>query len=424
MKASISIPHSDIAVIHIESAKLKISDIKVHIIGAGIGGLTTALALAQNGVEVEVFEKASKFTNVGAGLQLSPNVMTVFSSLDLSKEVEASCCEPKAGILRDYKTGKALLTTRMQKDYQARYGHKYLHIHRADLIDTIAEAAQKAGIKIHFGAQVSSIRETETGTRLENIGKTHQANLLIVADGIRSFLREEIAGKSRPVFTGQVAWRGLVPTSDLPPETIPFAANNWLGPRQHFVSYYVSGGEMINFVAVQERSEWAEENWGIPADIGELKNAFKSWDPRVTSLIDACRNVYLWGLFDHPPLAKWTTKRMALLGDAAHPMLPFMAQGAAMAVEDAWVLTHCLINTPSNVSQALQNYEAFRKSRTTRLQKTSRENAALYHQASPLGRVIRKAKFKIATDIPSIAFSRLDKIYGVDVTQDFPILPV
>lgn len=400
---------------------MKTGDFKVLIIGAGIGGLTTALALAQNGVHVEIFEKAARFSDVGAGLQLSPNAMAVLSSLRLSKEIEAICCEPTAGILRDYKSGKALLTTKMKSVYERRYGHKYLHIHRADLIDCLANAAREAGVKIHFDSKVSAVRETEREVKIENKGQMHKADVLVAADGVRSSLRETITGKSGPVFTGQVAWRGLVPTSKLPAGTIPFAANNWLGPGQHFVSYYVSGGEMINFVAVQERSEWVEERWDIPADMDELQKAFRGWDPRVTSLIEACGDAYLWGLFDHPPLKTWTKRRMVLLGDAAHPMLPFMAQGAAMAIEDAWVLTHFLTRNTSSLSKALQNYETFRKPRTARLQKTSRDNADLYHQGSRIGRALRNTKFKIATHIPAAAFSRLDNIYGVDVTQNFPI---
>jgi len=400
---------------------LKTGDFKVLIIGAGIGGLTTALALAQNGMEVEIFEKASKLGNVGAGLQLSPNAMAVLSALGLGKEVEAVSCEPKAGILRDYKTGKPLLTTRMEGVYERRYGHQYLHIHRADLIESLAEAAQDAGVKTHLGSDISSVRETKTGVEIESNGKAHKADLLIAADGVRSNLRENITGRSRPVFTGQVAWRGLVPASDLPPGTIPFAANNWLGPGRHFVSYSVSGGHMINFVAVQERADWVKESWDIPADMSELKNAFEGWDPRVTSLIGACESSYLWGLFDHAPLETWAKGRMALLGDSAHPMLPFMAQGAAMAIEDAWVLAHCLHHGMSNIPQALQKYEAIRKPRTTQLQMISRDNAALYHQRTAIGRALRDAKFKIATKIPGLAFSRLDKIYGVDVTKNFPI---
>ena len=372
-------------------------------------------------MEVEIFEKASKHCNVGAGLQLSPNAMAVLSALGLTKELEAASCEPKAGVLRDYKSGNALLTTKMKDVYEQRYGHKYLHIHRADLIDCLAEAAQEAGVKTHLGSEISSVRETETDVRIEKNGGVYKGDVLIAADGVRSELREKIAGRSQPVFTGQVAWRGLVPTSDLPPDTIPFAANNWLGPGQHFVSYYVSSGEMINFVAVQERADWVDESWDIPADMDELQNAYRGWDQRVTSLIRACRETYLWGLFDHPPLQTWTTGHMALLGDAAHPMLPFMAQGAAMAIEDAWVLAHCLLQKTSNIPQALQDYEAFRKPRTTELQMISRNNADLYHQRAGIERASRKAKFKIATKFPAIAFSRLDKIYGVDVTKNFQI---
>lgn len=401
--------------------KLKTKKLKTLIIGAGVGGLTAAIALAQNGLEVEVFERAEKLGDVGAGLQLSPNAMAVLSSLGLTKQLQSVACEPEAGILRDYKTGKALLTTTMQDVYERRYGHDYLHIHRADLMDCLANAARDAGVKIHLSTEITSVAETETGVRLQGHDQDFFGNLLIGAGGVRFFLREKISGISEPHFTGQVAWRGIVPTVNLPPNTIPFAANNWLGPGRHFVSYYVRGGEQINFVAVEERPKWAEERWDIPADLSELKHAFTGWDPRVTALINACDEAYLWGLFDHAPLPQWTKGHMTLLGDAAHPMLPFMAQGAAMAIEDAWVLTHCVVHNPTDLTSALRDYEAFRKPRATQLQKISRKNAALYHQRSFHGRVYRKAKLQIATHIPAAAFSRLDKIYGVDVTQDFPI---
>jgi len=400
---------------------MKASKLKVLIIGAGIGGLTAAIALAKSGLEVEVFERTKKLGNVGAGLQLSPNAMAVLSSLGLAKQIESMACEPEAGVLRDYKSGNALLTTSMLGVYEQRYGHKYLHIHRADLIDCLLKAARETGVNLHLDSNVTSVAETEKGARLQIHKKEFSGDIIVGAGGVRSFLREKIARTNAPQFTGQVAWRGLVPTAKLPPNTIPFAATNWLGPGRHFVSYYVRGGEQINFVAVEERPKWAEESWDIPADLSELKHAFNGWDPRVTALINACDEAYLWGLFDHPPLPKWTHGRLALLGDAAHPMLPFMAQGAAMAIEDAWILTYCVLRNPSDLVSALQDYEALRKPRATQLQTVSRENAGLYHQRSLIGRAYRNAKLQIATHIPAAAFSRLDKIYGVDVTRDFPI---
>lgn len=400
---------------------MKAVKLKALIIGAGIGGLTTALILAQKGIDVEVFEKADNFSNIGAGLQLSPNAMAVLSSLGLAEKIEQLACEPEAGILRDYKTGHPLLTTKMQGVYERRYGSKYLHIHRADLIDCLFKATQKDGVKIHFGSNISSVNETENSVQIQTNKQFYKGDLLIAADGIRSTFRDKIAGKSSPSFSGQIAWRGLIPTERLPPDTIPFAANNWLGAGRHFVSYYVSGGKMINFVAVEERTEWAEENWDAPANMKELKRAFTGWDARVVSLIEACEEAYLWGLFDHAPLPKWTKGRMALLGDAAHPMLPFMAQGAAMAIEDAWGLAHCLTDDSAHIAKALRDYEAIRKPRASRLQKISRDNADLYHQRRPVGRAYRNAKLQIATHIPAAAFTKLDKIYGVDVTQKFPI---
>lgn len=392
----------------------------VLIIGAGIGGLTTALALAQRGFAVEVLEQAPAIKEVGAGLQLSPNAMAVYSALGIADQIEALSCEPRAGILRNGKKGTPLMKTEMGEVYHRRYSHKYLHIHRADLIETLLLNTKKHNINIHLGMNIKESDIEQDPIRVQ-IGHTAlQGNYLIAADGIRSQFRNPICGESRPEFTGQIAWRGIIPTQSVPKNLIPFAANNWLGHGQHFVSYYVKGGTMINFVAVKEQAQWTEERWDMPANKSELAAAFSGWDSRISQLIEACDESFLWGLFDHAPLPHWTKGRMALLGDAAHPMLPFMAQGAAMAIEDAWVLAACLAKYENDPHLALERYETARKPRTTFMQSISRQNAALYHMRPGLGRMIRDLKFQAATLFSPALLARLDKIYGVDVTQDYP----
>jgi salicylate hydroxylase len=297
--------------------------------------------------------------------------------LGIDDAIKALACEPEAGILRDYKTGHPLMTTHMRDVYEARYGHKYLHIHRADLIQTLAMEAERLGAKIHFNHHFEEAQQIGNTVNIIAGQRNYMGDVLIGADGIKSLLRPMISGVSHPRFTKQVAWRGTVPTQNLPEGSIPFAANNWLGPKRHFVTYYIRGGALINFVAVEERDNWASERWDLLADKAELQAGFSGWDTRVTSLIDACETPYLWGLFDHAPLPHWSQDHMTLLGDAAHPMLPFMAQGASMAIEDGWVLAASLAETPDTISEALKRYEARRKPRATRLQIISRKNAAL-----------------------------------------------
>ncbi len=393
---------------------------KVAIIGAGIGGLTAAIALARSGFDVEVFEKSPELGEVGAGLQQSPNAMAVHKALGTADAIIEKSFEPEAGYLRDYKTGKPLLTTPMKGRYEARYGHKYLNIHRADLLSVLIERSKKLNIPIHLNQWVQSVDNQKDGIELNIEGHKIKADVLIGADGIRSQIREDVIGKSAPRFTGQVAWRGIVPAQKVKFETIPFAANNWMGPGRHFVSYYLRGTQLINFVAIEERDEWTEERWDQPADLEDLRAAFDGWDPRITTLLEACEESFLWGLFDHTPLPHWAKNRVALLGDAAHPMLPFMAQGSAMAIEDGWVLAHALSFYESDIPRALKHYEALRKPRATMVQEVSKQNAKLYHE-SGLGAAIRNAKFAIGSKLPVLVEARLAKIYGVDVTRQYPI---
>jgi salicylate hydroxylase len=390
------------------------------IIGAGIGGLTAAIALAQRGWAVHIFERSAALGDVGAGLQQSPNAMAVHQALGTAEAIKAVACEPEAAILRDYKTGKPLMTSPMVGIYEARYGHKYLHIHRADLIAILAKRAETLGVTVHFDHEVEEAQQIGEILNIIAGQRNYTGDVLIGADGIKSVLRPMISENSQPRFSRQVAWRGVVPTHQLPDDFIPFAANNWLGPRRHFVSYYIRGGTLINFVAVEERSDWASEDWNVPADKVELAQAFSGWDERVTRLIAACETPYLWGLFDHAPLKKWSQGAMTLLGDAAHPMLPFMAQGASMAIEDGWVLAACLAERPEAIPEALMRYEARRKPRTTLLQNISRRNGALYHMRAGPSRFWRNTKFKIGSQFPPAVFATLDKIYKVDVTRNDP----
>lgn len=389
----------------------------ILIAGAGIGGLTAALALAQTGARVEIFEQSKELGEVGAGIQLGPNAVHVLAALGLLDSLREFAFEPEAASLRNYKTGKSELGTLFKGAFEKRYGQKYLHIHRADLHQVLLDAAIESGAHINLDLPATGYEQTECEVTLQSGEKSFSGDALIGADGIHSAIRETMLGPEQASFTGQVAWRGTVAANLLPEGLIPPHANAWIGPGRHFVSYYVRGGKMINFVAVEERSSWAKESWNVEGNMDELRGAFAGWDDRIGTLLQACETCYLWGLFDREPLPKWTDCRVALLGDACHPMLPFMAQGAAMAIEDSYVLAKSLSNNRS-VETALIQYETKRKPRTTLMQAISRENGELFHHRSPLSRLKRKIMFKTASLVPKAAYSVLDRVYKVDVTLD------
>ncbi|NNC35809.1 MAG: NAD(P)-binding protein [Hyphomonadaceae bacterium] len=393
---------------------------RTHILisGGGIGGLTAAIALAQRGAKVDVFEKAPKFEEIGAGIQLGPNAMHVLSALGLEKNLKKLGFEPAAATLRDYKSGKPELRTRLKSVFKDRYRQIYLNIHRADLHLILQEAALKEGVKIHMDAPVNSYWQSVDHVMIEAGENAFNGDFLIGADGIHSKIRETMQGEHKLKFTGHVAWRGTVPTHRLPRKLIPPEANVWLGPGRHFVAYYVNGGDKVNFVAVEERDSWAEAGWNIKGNVGDVRAAFTGWDERIGRLLRECKECYLWGLFDREPLETWSSGRVTLLGDACHPMLPFMAQGAAMAIEDSYVLAKHLMDRDRGFETALERYEEDRKPRTTMMQKISRENGELYHR-KPLGdRIQRKMMFKAASIVTLAAYGKLDRVYGVNVTKD------
>lgn len=393
----------------------------ILIAGGGIGGLTAAIVLSKGGAKVSLFEKASEFGEVGAGLQLSPNSMAVLSALGLSGKIKAAAFAPAQGVLRDYITGKPLLATQMGDAFTARYGQAYYNIHRADLHNILVTAAQDCGVDFHLNHYATNYAQNAKSVTLVTNQGDHIGDALIGADGIKSTIREQMVGGNTPRYTGYCAWRGIIRADAAAKDLLPRAANNWLGPDKHFVAYYLRGGELINFIAVHRRESWSAEGWTTPGDMNELREAYDGWDDRVGAILDVCDETYLWGLFDHPALPNWTDGRVALLGDAAHPMLPFMAQGASMAIEDGWVLAAKLLGADTPIAFKLRAYQAARHTRTTMLQDISRRNADLYHAHDAIGLTKRTIMFKTAKLFPAATHSRLDPIYGVDVTKEYPI---
>ncbi|MDU0354916.1 FAD-dependent monooxygenase [Paraglaciecola aquimarina] len=386
----------------------------VAIAGAGIGGLCAAIALTQRGSKVAVYEKAEVLTEVGAGLQLSPNAMQVLDELGVADPLKALAFAPQAAVMRHFSSGDEYLSIPLGASCKQQYGADYLHIHRADIHSVLLQACIDLGVHIHLGQGITGYQNLANKVSIEfENGDEQYADILLGADGIRSNVQACMLGSQPADFTGQVAWRGTVATEDLPKDLIKPNANLWVGPGKHFVSYYLRGGDLVNFVAVEERSDWHNESWHEAGDVEQLRNTFKGWHPEVTTILNATDACFLWALYGRKPLDRWVDQNVALLGDACHPMLPFLAQGAAMAIEDAYTLAQCL-HTHESRQQALLNYQTIRKGRASRIQQNAKKNAAMYHMSTPVERVkLAVLRGLSAVGISQfIAANKLDYIYG------------
>ncbi len=353
---------------------------RVLIAGGGIGGLTAALCLAEAGFEVALFERSAEFGEIGAGIQLSPNCTRVLHHLGLEPALAACAFLPEGGEFRAWKSGKVVGSSPLGQAVRDAYGFPYYHIHRGDLLHVLVEAAERnSAIELNTASEVTGF---EQGSRVRAYvgGTMHEGDALIGADGIHSEVRTGLFGTDAPRFTGNVAWRALVPTERLSKGLVRPMATAWWGPHKHFVHYYLRAGTLVNCVCVVEKSGWEVESWTEPGELEELKRDFAGWHDEIQALIDNMdpNSLYKWALHDRAPMPRWGEGAVTLLGDACHPTLPFLAQGAAMAIEDAAVLACCLAADDS-VPAALKRYEDLRRRRTAGVQKGSRLNARLFH---------------------------------------------
>lgn len=391
---------------------------RIAVAGAGIGGLAAATALARRGARVRVFEQAQALGDVGAGVQVAPNGVAVLEALGLRAAAEARASLPQAIELRDFRSGRTVARAPLGARCVARHGRPYWQFHRADLLAVLAEGAIRAGVELCFGSRVVSARPGGDGVRLTcAAGVEHEVDLAVAADGLRSGLRAAHFGGAPARFTGHVAWRGLVEAARLPPGEFPDGACVTMGPGRHLVTYPLRGGRLINFVAVEARAAWTAEGWSARSDPALLRRAFAGWGGAAEALLAQVGETYLWGLFDHPPLPSWVRGRLVLLGDACHPMLPFLAQGATMALEDAWVLA-AELDAAREVDQGLRAYQALRAPRTARVQRAAARNAWVYHLATPgLRQAAHLGIRGVARLAPDALLARFDWIYGENVTS-------
>lgn len=383
---------------------------RIVVLGAGVAGLAVATALARRGAQVRVLEQADAIREVGAGLQISPNGGAVLRALgigDLGSRAGAV-------VLRNGADARQVL--RMDLD-RLRPQQDYRFVHRADLIGALHAAALAAGVEILLNRKVLSVDLEGDFPRVVTASGALDCAVLIGADGLHSLTRAALNGPEVPFFTGQVAWRALIPCE---PDA-PADAEVFMGPGRHLVSYPLRGGTLRNIVAVEERRRWAEEGWTLRDDPMDLRAAFERFDPCVRGWLDQVEDPWLWGLFRHEVAARWgralPAGGAAILGDAAHPTLPFLAQGASLALEDAFVLARALERGES-LQAALAAYQAARSDRARRAVAAADGNARAYHLREPLRGLAHLGLRLSGRLAPGFALSRFDWLYGHDVTAE------
>ncbi len=390
--------------------------LKVAVAGAGIGGLAAALALARGGAEVAVYEQAEALGEVGAGIQLSANATRVLAHLGLLDEIEAGAFAPEAVELRLSGSGRVVHRAPLGAAHRAKFGFPYLQVHRADLHAALARASKAAGVEIRLDARATGYRAgAETALQLET-GLAPEADLVVAADGVRSACRAQMVPGAAARFAGHVAFRGLAPAERIPAGLLAPTACVWMGPRRHLVHYFLRGGRLVNFVAVVEREAWTEEAWTAPADLDRLRSEFAGWGAPVEAILDAAEQSFEWGLFGHPALPRWSEGRVVLLGDAAHPTTPFLAQGAAMALEDAATLAALALR--ADIPEALRRFEALRKPRATRLQAAAARNGRRFHARGRLDGLVKFGAMEALGRVaPGVAHGLFDWVYRHDAIR-------
>lgn len=390
---------------------------KALIAGGGIAGLTSVIALAHTGWQVDLFEQAPAIAEVGAGLQLGPNAIKVLRALGLGEAARYAGLRPRAMTLRHGGNGRPIFSLPLGDAAESRWGAPYIQIHRADLVALLLEAAEAMpGVRIHKGQRVTGYRPDGDKVLLQTGGDEFSGDLLVAADGLRSAIGAAMAGGGAPLFTGHMAWRATVPVARLGRHAPPPEASVWIGPARHAVTYLLRGGNLANIVAVVERDGGSAEDWHLTGARSDALKDFAGWHPTIRIMLGEADTLYRWALFDRKPRAQWHDGHAVLIGDAAHPMLPYLAQGAAMAIEDAWVLARCLA-AHDGIADALGQYQKLRQPRTSRVQAMARTNGQHFHQRGPVSRLVSGNILGLAGRFGANALrAQMDWLYGHDVT--------
>jgi len=364
----------------------EIIQIPIAIIGAGIGGLATAHALGQQGIVAHVFEQAPGFKRIGAGIQMGPNATRVLHGFGLAEHLKQSSFEPKTNLNRIWDTGEVSNEFPLLGHASEKYGTPFYALHRGDLHAALCRLVPES--QIHLGKKLISWEQESSHVLLKfEDGTLVRANAVIGADGVHSLIRDTLLGPEEPRFTGKIAYRTTYPSSRLKGVDIGQSRTKWWGVDRHIVIYYVTRQQdEIYFVTSQpEDASWTtKESWSAKGELSALRQAYAGFHPDVQAVLEACPEVYKWALYERDPLDKWCEGSVLLMGDACHPMTPYMAQGAAMALEDSVVLARVLAQAPSNEwPQAFKLFEQIRKPRTSMIQKASSANQWMQKKTNP-----------------------------------------
>ncbi|MBC6437027.1 MAG: FAD-dependent monooxygenase [Rhodobacteraceae bacterium] len=383
---------------------------QITILGAGIAGLACATALARRGAQVRVIEQASAMQQqVGAGLQISPNGAAVLRALGVERDLAVRSPRAERVRLRDFRCGADVFRMPL-----SRPGHPCYLVHRADLIALLADAARAAGARLEPGRTVKGVALGAGRATLRFSDGAEQVATLVAADGLRSATRAALNPGTRPFFTGQAAWRYIMPLQAPAP---PAEVEVFVGPGRHLVRYPLRNGAWMNGVAVIEREGWTAEGWHHRDDPDHLRHAFRDFAPDVQQMLAQVDKVFLWGLFRHPVAQSWHDATAVLVGDAAHPTLPFLAQGANMALEDAWVLADCLA-AAADQRAGFARYQALRRNRCARIVRAAGRNAWFYHLRPGPCRYAAHGALRLAGRFaPRVVAGRFEWLYGHDVTR-------
>jgi 6-hydroxynicotinate 3-monooxygenase len=352
------------------------------IIGAGMGGLTLGAALHQRGFDVTVYEQAPEFVRLGAGIQMTPNAMRVLRGIGLEPAIRATAFQPRAWTNREWDSGALRYELPLGAAAEAKYGAPYLLMHRGDLHASLASLVPAGRIARGKTLVDADWHGDRVALRFAD-GSRAEADAVIGADGVHSRLRELWLGAETPNFTGRVAYRTTFPAALLGGYAIDEKCK-WWGPDRHIVIYYITAQrDEVYFVTSLPEPDFARESWSATGDVEVLRRAFAGFHEQVRRVVAACPRVHKWAIVDRDPLARWGEGRMVLLGDAAHPMTQYMAQGAASAMEDAAVLARCIAAAPDDLASAFRRYEAVRRRRTARIQGTSQQNTWMRQASDP-----------------------------------------
>ena len=374
----------------------------VAVIGAGVSGLTAGYALRKIGIEVDIFERSESIKEFGAGITLSQNATMLLQEIGLMESLSSKGYHPMGSYIRDYKKAKVIKSKILDKNF--------ITLDRRDLVATLTTRLEETGGSISFDSEIKSI-DPIAGEILISNQEKRTYDLILICDGIKSSLRELYFDNQKPQFTNYVAWRGMTSIKNLPKFEGNDKVNVYYGPGGHCVHYPTGREDLVNFIAIEQNVTWSEESWKIEGSKTEFLNRFNGWNEDLISMFDSSQEVYKWGIFERPLPKKLYRSKCVLLGDAAHPMVPFLGQGGCLAIEDAYCLMF-LLTGKEDLNAALQKYDVLRNSRSSWVQKRSKFQGMFNHVSNPLLATVRNYVTKI------IMNSSVNKLHSYNLIKE------